>query len=170
MKHQKIQTDVFFLSPDGEIVPVYEGRHINAIIKYPEVFGFTSRGLEKVFKKFDEDMGDEGRAREEIMINVISRGWIRVRFIPKYGQFILQVWKWTTKIKANIWEFLNALKTKAVSVSYPIPNPDIVIRDTTAGVLDSGELRDVMGRMFNESVHARPRIKMLHEFDGRLKL
>lgn len=40
-KMAKINSDVFFISPDGKIVPVHEGRHINAILKYPKVFGFT---------------------------------------------------------------------------------------------------------------------------------
>jgi len=66
------------ISPNGEIVSVGD-THIDAIIKNPSKFGLSASEIEKTYEKYNEPMGIEGKAREEIIINVVKRGWIRVR-------------------------------------------------------------------------------------------
>lgn len=57
----------------------YGKTHIRDLIDNPEVFGYTEEKIKELYKKYDEEYGDEGKARHEIMADVISKGWIRVR-------------------------------------------------------------------------------------------
>ena len=59
---------------------VYEvSIHIEYIIQNPEKFGTTKEKLKAEYKKFKEPFGFEGKARNEIMKNVMSKGWLRIR-------------------------------------------------------------------------------------------
>ena len=53
--------------------------HIRYIIKHPDKFDLTTDFIKSVYKKFKEPMGFEGKARNEIMKKVMSKGWLRVR-------------------------------------------------------------------------------------------
>ena len=66
---------------------VYEvdTKHINMVIKNPEMFGLTIEEIRAIYKKYNEKIGQEGKAREEIIKLVAKNGWLRVRHyaIPK---------------------------------------------------------------------------------------
>lgn len=71
----------FFISPTGKIV--YCGRtHINLINKYPEKFGITRDDIIRIHNKYKERLGQEGNAREEIIRDLVDKGWIRIRRYP----------------------------------------------------------------------------------------
>jgi len=53
--------------------------HIDYIIKNPEKFNTSKEELKKIYKKFKEPFGFEGKARGEIMTNIMKDGWLRVR-------------------------------------------------------------------------------------------
>jgi hypothetical protein len=68
----------FWISPKGEIV--FSGTtHIGKILEKPAKFGLNRETIEFLYKKHDERIGQEGRAREEIMLNLFKEGWIRLR-------------------------------------------------------------------------------------------
>lgn len=74
-------TAAYFISPKGEII--YCGvKHIATIIKYPEKFGLDTWFLEYVFDFYKEKLGQEGKAREQIILKLLAEDWIRIR---KYG-------------------------------------------------------------------------------------
>ena len=52
----------FFISPGGEIVPV-PINHISKVITSPELFNLTKEEIEAAYKKFNEPLGLEGKAR-----------------------------------------------------------------------------------------------------------
>ena len=66
-----------FVSPDGILYIV--DLHINAILRDPGLFGFTSDHVEAVFRKHDERLWTEGEARAELIEEAIQGGWIRIR-------------------------------------------------------------------------------------------
>jgi hypothetical protein len=68
----------FFLSPEGRLFQV-PSTHIAAVIAEPERFGFTRAEIEAVYEKHQEPLGLEGKARNEILLRMIDRGWIRIR-------------------------------------------------------------------------------------------
>jgi len=84
--------DAYWISPSGQIVPA-EGEaisHINMIFKRPEFFGYTRKQLEDLHKKYGERIGQEGKAREEIMCDLLLKVWIRIPYLPKQMQFVFQ--------------------------------------------------------------------------------
>ena len=58
---------------------VIDGKHIDFIIRNPEQFGITSQIIQRVFDKNGEKLGQEGKAREELIKFVAKEGWIRIR-------------------------------------------------------------------------------------------
>jgi hypothetical protein len=80
----------FFITPSGKIKKVTG--HIEAVIAEPELFGYTREGIEGVFEKYDEQIGSEGSARDELLIDAFKRGWIRGSYHPKYDKYVLNGW------------------------------------------------------------------------------
>ena len=70
----------YFISPyAGQIICV-PGSHIYTVIRHPKVFGLNSMYIQNLYRKYNERMGLEARARREILLLLISeKGWIRLR-------------------------------------------------------------------------------------------
>jgi hypothetical protein len=68
----------YWISPKGEIIYV-KTNHIAEVIENPEKFGFTIEFIEYVYKHYNEKIGTEGKAREQLMIALFNQGWIRIR-------------------------------------------------------------------------------------------
>ena len=83
---------VFFISPLGEILSG-EINHINTVIKHSEKFGYTR-----------ERIGLEGRARMATIIDLVSKGWIRIRRHP--DRWSITVWQLTREIKQLLCGFV----------------------------------------------------------------
>lgn len=62
-----------------DVVPCTGRKHIEAICETPERFGFSRRTLETIFETNGESYGVDGRAASEIEIDLVRRGWKRVR-------------------------------------------------------------------------------------------
>jgi hypothetical protein len=45
----------------------------------PELFGYTKDYLVSIYKSFHEPIGHEGKAREKIFVELIEKGFIRIR-------------------------------------------------------------------------------------------
>lgn len=72
----------FWIAPEGEIILVGSS-HIAAVIALPEKFGYTRRQVEEAFHRHGEPLGLEGKARTELIKDLVGKGWIRIRFYPK---------------------------------------------------------------------------------------
>lgn len=68
----------FFISPENEIINI-PSSHIAYIIDNPEKFGCHLDQIKETYKKYGEPIGSEAQARRDILIDVITRGWIRIR-------------------------------------------------------------------------------------------
>ena len=80
----------YFISPKGKVV--YVSNHITAIIRNPNKFGISKEFIKDQYEKYNERMGQEGKARESIILMLVNRGWIRIR---RYGD---NVWSINTYI------------------------------------------------------------------------
>jgi hypothetical protein len=70
----------FWISPQGRVQYITNGEtHIGQVIAHPTYFGFTKEEIENIFKKHNEDLKTEGKAREEIILDLIKKGWVRIR-------------------------------------------------------------------------------------------
>lgn len=83
----------YWINPNGQILDIDVDTHISQIIKEPEKFGMTKEKINNIYKKHNEPIGLEGQAREELIMDVLKLGFIRIRLyinmhwsITIYGQ------------------------------------------------------------------------------------
>ena len=79
----------YWISPKGEIIDVIQ-KHINTVVSDPEKFGFNEGFIEFVYNNYNEKIGQEGKAREQLMMALFNQDWIRIR---KYRDF------WSVNVK-----------------------------------------------------------------------
>ena len=94
---------VFFISPQGEIIPG-EINHINTVIKYSDKFGYTRDRIEEIYQYHNERIGLEGKARLEIIVDLVRKGWIRIRRQP--NRWSITVWQLTQEVKQLLCGFV----------------------------------------------------------------
>ena len=100
-------TAAYFISPSGEII-YSGGKHIDTIIQYPEKFGLNKGIIEYVYKHYGERMGQEGKAREQLILTLLKSGWIRLR---RYGDnfWSVNVKNYTGKSKSYLQKWARAI-------------------------------------------------------------
>lgn len=123
----KYSNKAFFISPKGKIVPVWGSHHIDEIISDPGQFGLTRKAVEAKFDEYGEKLGVERKAREEIIADLLKKGWIRVRFRPS-GYIIFQIDKLKPDVKKHIVKFLKSVKQKQI-LPEGVRNPGVQIFD-----------------------------------------
>jgi hypothetical protein len=84
----KSQADCL-VSPSGKIVKLVNGSHIATIIANPERFGLTKEEIVDIHKKYNEQLGSEGNARDEIIVGLIKGGWLRVNYEVRIDAFLI---------------------------------------------------------------------------------
>ncbi len=126
-------SNAYWLFPDGEIRELGTESHISMVTKNPEDFGLTREEIEACYKKHDEKLWTEKRAREEIIFQLLNKGFIRVRLYPnKYWSVSAKDWSDNTKISLVKWAE-QARKVKAVGqyMNVVIATYQHTIRDYT---------------------------------------
>ena len=74
---------------NGKIIEV-STLHITDVCHNYKIFGLTKEYIQSKYDKYNELWGSEGKAREEIMCELMEKGWIRIRqSVGKEGS------KWT---------------------------------------------------------------------------
>jgi len=114
----------YWLHENGEVVPVTT-IHIAEVIKTPDRFGYSRERVETSYTRFNEPMGHEGKARQEIMSDIIrNHGWIRIRFRPAKDLWIIELHTLSDDLKEQLLVFL-----KQPEVMGKHPNADINITE-----------------------------------------
>ena len=98
--------DAYWVNPNGKIIGV-DMRHIGYVRDNPQEFKLTHDYIKKVYDKYGERYGIEGKAREEIMVQLMKDGWIRIR--NNRNVWTIQVYNLDKRAKDNIWEFAQNL-------------------------------------------------------------
>ena len=75
---QELSREGFFISPCGRFIPV-KGTHIATLIAKPDAFGMTREEIEAAFAAHAETTFVEGKARQQLLRQVLRSGWISVR-------------------------------------------------------------------------------------------
>lgn len=138
-----------WVSPMGQIISV-TNTHIDDIIMYPDKFGVTSDYIKDVYKRFGERVGQEGEAREEIILYVLTRGWIRVRRYKNYWSITLNTLSNSTK--KIVRNFVHTL-VKAGNMS---ENDDIRILEIKGDNLKTLEASDILSNSLDEAAKTLP--------------
>ena len=111
--------------------------HIEFVAKKPSLFNTTVEKMEKLYDKYDEKFPkQEGKARVEIMTDIVKKGWIRTRFRPREGAWVAETWKWGSREKKALinWvkyetngkkvqfriNFISTSKNKIIGHSYSL--------------------------------------------------
>lgn len=78
----------YWITPDYQVIPV-KTSHIETVIDHPEIFHVPMDVITSIYAKHHEAVRTEGRAREEIIIEVVKKGFVRVR---RYTRPIEEYW------------------------------------------------------------------------------
>ncbi len=128
----------YYIAPSGDIIEL-DTSHIDLIIKHPEKFLMTKREVEDTYKKYNEPLGTEGKAREEILSKLLKSNWIRIRHIPKTDSFTVQVNRLDKRKKDQIAAFANEAIHGLRGRQYH-SNTDVKVMDLSTNLLGSWTL------------------------------
>jgi hypothetical protein len=64
---------------NGKLFELKNGIHIDFIIAYPKKFGLTDEYIKDMYNTYGEKLGQEGHARQQLIMDATLDGWIRVR-------------------------------------------------------------------------------------------
>lgn len=104
-----MSSDFIWLNKDGSIVSNVGYSHIDSITNEPELFDTTNKKILDTYRKYKEKTGTEGKARDEIMITAMKKGWIRIR--NNNGRWIFETWNLTEEQKNTIFNYILLTKT-----------------------------------------------------------
>ena len=76
--------NAYFIQPHGGQVIYVPHSHISLVISNPEKFHLNFDYVRAIYEKFGEKLGLEGRARREILLHLIDKGFIRIRKYKNY--------------------------------------------------------------------------------------
>jgi len=93
----------YWISPNGKMVEI-PNSHIAYVMKNPEMFGYSLDDLKAIEKEHGDRLEDEGKSRNQVMTDLLKKGWIRVRY-DRQREWVLQVWTLSKKIKDNLFDW-----------------------------------------------------------------
>jgi gamma-glutamylcyclotransferase (GGCT)/AIG2-like uncharacterized protein YtfP len=151
-----MKSDAYWINPNGKIFPV-DIRHINNILENPDKFGLSQFFIKKIYKKYPkEKIGQEGNAREEIMIEVMRLGWIRIR--KHKNLWIIQCYNLNRKNKDSIWDFIKYL----ISNKYEGKYADVMITALNPEYVANMNFEDVIrGKLYESNEYLANKNKIL---------
>jgi hypothetical protein len=79
MSKRVLLGNAYFIHPhEGQVIYVPHS-HISLVISNPEKFRLNFDYIKTIYEKYGEKIGLEGRARREILLDLIDQGFIRIR-------------------------------------------------------------------------------------------
>lgn len=121
--------------------------HIDDVTQNPARFKITSQYLASIYKKHNEPVGTEGRARDEIMLALFRKGFIRIRryYIRMDSRYYIDAWTLDKQTKNKIYNWAEkTLRDKR--------NDDVRIITHGANKTVNTTIRDIVENesLFNE--------------------
>jgi hypothetical protein len=130
----------FFISPEGEIIEVDQS-HIQKVIENPMKFGIDPETIQSKYREFGEPLGLEGNARETILLDLIDRGWIRLRRYP--GYWVINVHDLTHDIQEYLYRWANLVADGGEKFMEMDPYMEIQIRSMEPPYLYRTSVQDL---------------------------
>lgn len=135
-----IRTIAFFISPDGKVIEAGEN-HIAFVINHLDLFGLTKQGIEAVYQRHGEQLYTEGKAREEILKDLVNHGWIRLRRYPNKF-WSINVDRLTGKKKDFLYDWAKQMLTG--EGGFKEPDPYMLVKiDTREGQIIKYTVSDI---------------------------
>ena len=108
MPERKISAK-WFLSPRGRLIEVTKATHIEQVAYESKSFGLTKQEVNRIYRKHNEEFYIEGWARQEILLGLMKRMWIRV-LIDKNNYVNFELAYTMGRHVTNIFRMLNHIK------------------------------------------------------------
>jgi len=146
----------YWIDPIGHILPIFDDeKHIGMILKKPGAFGLDIKEIEMLYNAENEKLGDEGRAREKIIKELLQRGWIRIRYYARQDMFSVNVNRLSKKQKDSLYRWsraMNELGHKYSQVKIDLPSE--VIHSSVNDIASDS--------LFRECVDSKP-LKVIND-------
>jgi len=153
----------YWITPKGKIISP-ESRHIISVVKYPKKFGETDKTIDDTFNKYGEQkLSDiEGEAREEVMLRVIKRGYIRVRNnnTRNSQHWSIQLNILTNKVNDILWKWSNkiikdgtALGKYSTVIIHELGRNDKMTQTTLDKIASGKSIREQKGYLTKEETN-----------------
>ena len=97
MSERKVSA--YWISPKGKILPMDNSFHIQEVINNPPAFGYSEKEIVDLYDSYGEEIGVEGKAREDIMQDLFKDGWFRIRNYNRPDRWIINVSNISKKAK-----------------------------------------------------------------------
>ena len=131
--------DSYWITHDGKILNVPQ-THIEAVLMAPEKFGETKKTIQRSYDKHNEKLNTEGKAREEILVRIMKRGFVRIREYS--NRWSIQTWNLTNKINDAIFAWAKKvypkIRDKYADVTITLFNKNKLVRSSFDKIV-SGE-------------------------------
>ena len=141
--------DGFWIAPSGDIIQVPKS-HIDMVVANPEKFRMSKEEIKKLYEKYNEPIGHEGKAREEILSDLIKDGWIRIRYIDRTDSFTVQLDRLSERKKNQLYAFASEA-IKGIGSSKFHPNAEMRIMNLEVHILEVITLKDAVSFKFKEA-------------------
>ena len=90
----KASEQAFWIYPNNEIHQIRKSEtHIMYLIEHCADFDVSETDIERLYRRYDELVGVEQQARNELILDVLKRDFMTVRFLAdQKGGWIIRVW------------------------------------------------------------------------------
>ena len=153
-----IKVPAYWMDPTGKIIPV-PLKHINLISDNPKKFGLTKDYIADLYKKHNERPGQEGKAREEIMVGLMQKGWIRLRHHPK-TEWMIQLDRLDNRRK----DYLFLITTTVLERGVTFADIDCVVLHADHQVFSKETLIQISGRVGRQLEYAQGNVILYSEY------
>lgn len=147
--------NAYWLHNSGKLIDV-PMTHINTMREKPQVFGTTKKAIDSLYDKYGEKYNVEGKARREVMLKAIKKGWIRLREHTRSGTWYGNVSKIDNKNMKALQDWMRDM----IDAGYAYNTIPIIISDVLDGVgkmkkitMENKvmELKTTFGEVLNEN-------------------
>ena len=96
-------TTAYWINRDAQMLEIPAIKHITAVVEQPEKFGLTKGYIEKKYAEYNEPVGLEGRARDDIIRIIVGMGFIRVRLYRTHWSVTVHELNARTEVALGGW-------------------------------------------------------------------
>ena len=135
----------YWINPYGQILEMKTSTHITEVVKEPEKFGLTKEYIEKKYAEYGEPVGFEGKAREDIMRDVIKQGYIRIRAYRAFWS--VTIYKLDNKTKNSLGAWAEIAKENEQMGSYA----PVKILELESDTMHKSTVRDIYFELYESN-------------------
>jgi len=83
----------YWITPYGRVIDIGKLAHVHYLILNNEEFGISESEIDLAHETYGEAIGVEGKARDELIIEALKKGWVTARFFGGHrSHWTVRVW------------------------------------------------------------------------------